>query len=156
SNDPPLGGGDPNARRLPGNGPGDPYGPNPLNRGIPTPGAKPPAPIVRPGWMNKNRDWVIPIECERDAVFIRITNQRIALSSLSTGPDNALLKAMNELIDGRQRMVPPGVAPWRPIIRFEVHVDGSRAYFLAYPALERLDCQKVRENLDLEDVRKKE
>jgi hypothetical protein len=157
ADDPPLGGGTPQ-RPIPGarSGGGDPYGPNPLNKMPATPGAKPPPPVVRPGWLNKNRDWIIPVECERDAVFIRTTNERIPLGKLSTGPDNQLLKSLNQLIDGRQKMVPPGVPPWRPIIRFEVHVDGSRAYFLAFPALDRLDCPKMRENLDLEDVRKKE
>lgn len=139
-----------------GGGGNDAYDIDPLNKMPASPGA-PRGPVpVRPGWLNKNRDWIIPIECERDKIVIRSTNEVIPLEKLSSAPDNPLAKAVSQLIDGRQKMVPPGVPPWRPILQFQVHVDGSRAYFLAFPALDRLDYPKVRQSLDLEDVRKKE
>ena len=122
-----------------------------------SPGAVHHGPVpVRPGWLNKNRDWIIPIECQRDAVVLTITNEKFTVAQLGTGADNALLKSVTRLIDARQKMVPPGVPPWRPILQFQVHLGGSRTYFYAFPALDRLDCTKVRENLDLEEYRKKE
>jgi hypothetical protein len=133
------------------------YDADPLNKMPGVPGAAPRGPVpVRPGWLNKNRDWVIPIECKRDAVVLTITRETFKLDQLSANPDNALAKAVTHLIDSRQKMVPPGVPPWRPILEFQVHIDGSRTYFYAFPALDRLDYPKVRENLDLDEMRKKE
>jgi hypothetical protein len=121
------------------------------------PGAGPRGPIpVRPGWLNRNRDWVIAIECQPDRVVIPITRESIPLDRLTTSTNNPLTQAVTRLIDARQRMVPPGVPPWRPILQFQVHDNSSRAYFLAFPALDRLNYAKVRKDLDLEDVRKKE
>jgi hypothetical protein len=133
------------------------YDVDPLNKMPGIPGATPRGPMpVRPGWLNKNRDWVIPIECKRDAVVLATTRETFKVEQLSANPDNALAKAVTHLIDSRQKMVPPGVPPWRPILQFQVHIDGSRTYFYAFPALDRLDYPKVRENLDLEEMRKKE
>src|SRR5262249_30808893 len=124
---------------------------------LPTPGprplsSRPPAP--RPGWLDKNRDWIIEIECKPNelelysrAAFGRQLVKTVPVNDLSSAPNNLMLTAVKELIDGRQRMVPNGMAPWRPILRFEVHVDSSRSYFLAYSALESLNYTKIRDNL---------
>ena len=48
-------------------------------------------------------------------------------------------------------MTPADVPPYRPIIRFVVRNNASKAYFLAYPALEKLRLPMSRVNLEPED-----
>jgi hypothetical protein len=55
------------------------------------------------------------------------------------------------MIERRQATVPEGDVPYRPLIRFRVHPDGVRAYYLAYPVLEALNVPLSRENLEAED-----
>ena len=52
------------------------------------------------------------------------------------------------LVDRRQASVRPGEPPYRPLLRFQVHPDGLRGYYFAYPLLERLRIPMSRENLD--------
>ncbi|GIW81174.1 MAG: hypothetical protein KatS3mg105_2981 [Gemmatales bacterium] len=95
-------------------------------------------PLVRPGWLKPDRDWIIVVECKKDEVVLRLTDQHFGLEQLRDGGNMRLVKAVKELIDARQRMVPPGVPPYRPILRFVVHADALRAYYLAFPALQPL------------------
>jgi hypothetical protein len=75
--------------------------------------------------------------------------RRIAASDLNgtAQANNSLLQAVQSLIVRRQAMVRPGEPPYRPVIRFLVHPDGLRTYYLAYPALESLQVSMIRENV---------
>jgi hypothetical protein len=158
-------GGDPGSSSG-GGGSGDGVALSGPGGNLPVPGPRPVStrpPAPRPGWLDRNRDWIIEIECKPDSLelysrsgFGRQLVKTVPVKDLSSAPNNPMLTAVKDLIDGRQRMVPAGVAPWRPILRFEVHVDSSRSYFLAYSALESLTYTKIRDNLDLDDVRKSE
>jgi hypothetical protein len=57
---------------------------------------------------------------------------------------------VQKIIARRQATIRQGEMPFRPIIRFRVHPDGLRAYYLAYPALESLGVPMSRENLQPE------
>lgn len=106
-----------------------------------------PAP-VRPAWLYANRDWNIDIECTVDAVLIRGSAQRIPANQLARGADNPLAKAVRQMIDRRQALVPKGEPPYRPMIRLLVRHDALRTYYLAYPALDILQLPMTRENID--------
>jgi hypothetical protein len=142
-------GGAPNGR---GDGPADAGG----DQGLPAsptlaPGparrSRPPSPLSR---LLGNRDWPITVECQADAVVLRPTSRRIPLASLEAGgPDEpGLVAAVRKLIDDRQALVRPGEAPYRPVIRFLVHPEGLRVYYLAYPLLEGLRLPMLRENVE--------
>src|SRR5262249_35830769 len=91
-----------------------------------------------PARLGTNRDWVIPIECNATAVLLPTTGQEFALKELQPGQglNNPLYLAVKRMIERRQATVRPDELPYRPQLRFFVTVDGFRAYYLAYPALE--------------------
>jgi hypothetical protein len=125
-------------------------GSNPLAKFLPKGLKKKP---YRPGSfsrrpLNLNRDWYIPIECRGDGVTLLTTQQHFTLAELAQVRDNPLLKTMRQMIDRRQARVPPDEPLYRPLIRFQVHGDGLRAYYLAYPVLDRLNVPMMREDLD--------
>jgi hypothetical protein len=108
---------------------------------------------LRPGLLNGNRDWIIPVECTAEAVVLYPSGQRIDPAELSRGTNgkNALFEAVRQMIVRRQSTVRPGEPPYRPMIRFRVRPDGLRSYYLAYPALEALHVPMSRENLEPEE-----
>jgi hypothetical protein len=124
--------------------------PNDLRKRAPRP------PSVRPSWVYSNRDWVIMIECNADAVVLP-NQQRIdtALLSRASGAANPLFDAVRQMIDRRQATVPTGEMPYQPRIRFLVRPEGLRTYYLAYPALESLRVPMARENAEPDDPHKK-
>jgi hypothetical protein len=96
---------------------------------------------------------VIAIECTADAVVLQPFGQRISLTEITKRENGSspLLEAVQRMIARRQGSVRPGEPPYRPMIRFRVRPDGLRAYYLAYPVLERLHVPMSRENLDRDD-----
>jgi hypothetical protein len=98
--------------------------------------------------LTGGRDWIITIECLTDGVVLRPLGQRFGVESLRAGEDNnALSRAVREMIERRQASVRPGEMPYRPQIRFLVKPpDGLRSYYAAYPALESLQLTMTREN----------
>lgn len=138
----------------PGNSEGGGGEEDPIARRLPSTPQVPsdrPRPVVRPGLLSGNRDWIILLECTNDAVRIHTTGQKVPLDELTTAGDNRLARTLKDLIDRRQASVPEGVPPYRPIIRFLVRPNGSKAYFLAYPALEKLRLPMSRVNLEPDD-----
>jgi hypothetical protein len=108
---------------------------------------------LRPFLFNRSRDWVINIDCSVDWLVLEGTGEWIApLALIAADPStNPLFKSVQAMIERRQATVPPGELPYRPLIRFRVHADGVRAYYLAYPALEALNVPMSRENVEPED-----
>ena len=108
---------------------------------------------LRPTLLNGNRDWTIAIECRADALVILTTGQAIPATALGQqdSGQNVLVKSVQQLIARRQATVPPGEPPYRPTIRFRVHADALRTYYLAYPALEALGVPMSRESVRPED-----
>jgi hypothetical protein len=108
--------------------------------------------------LTGNRDWIIPIECTANALVILQTGQTIAAVTLNQGEsaDNDLLRSVQKLIARRQASVRPGEPAFRPMIRFRVHADALRTYYLAYPALEALGIPMSRENVAPDDDSRKE
>jgi hypothetical protein len=90
-------------------------------------------------------------------VLFKIGRLRFTPSQWSggNGADNPLLRAVWQLIERRQATVRPGEPPYRPLIRFLVHPDGLRTYFLAWPALESLHIPMSRQNVEPQDDAKK-
>ena len=78
------------------------------------------------------------------------SQQQVDLAALigTKGGKNQLKEAVEQLIARRQATVRPGEPPYRPLIRFRVHPEGLRAYYLAYPALEGLGVPMTRENVE--------
>jgi hypothetical protein len=136
-----------------GEGSGLPAAPNPLDK-LAGPRKRPVGlTTLRPILFNRNRDWFIKIDCYSDRIVIEGTGQVVASSTL-VGADpsaNPLIQGVHAMIERRQATVPDGDIPYRPLIRFRVHPDGVRAYYLAYPALEALNVPLSRENLEAED-----
>jgi hypothetical protein len=136
-----------------GGGSGDASGPSSLNRlaGPNLGGGKPATAVYRPAPPSRlapNRDWVISLECEENAVVLPGGVQKISASSLRASDDaNPLLTAVRQMIDRRQATVRPGEMPYRPQIRFLVRPEGLRTYYLAYPALENLPVPKTSETV---------
>jgi len=95
-----------------------------------------------------NRDWIIAIECKADAVVIQPWGQRFPVATTPAGQEPPLVQAVRQLIARRQATVRSGEPPYRPLIRFQVHPDGQRSYYFAYPLLEVLRIPMSRENLE--------
>jgi hypothetical protein len=108
---------------------------------------------LRPARLQGDRDWVIFIECQPDAVILYPSHRVFPLTTVSRFPanNNPLLLAVQQLIDRRQASVPPGHSPYRPEIRFLVRPDSTRTFHVAYPAVEALQVPKRRQNLEAED-----
>jgi hypothetical protein len=109
---------------------------------------------VRPGRQFADRDWIIFIECRADALVLP-GRQQVPVKSLprSRDADNPLARAVQQMIDRRQALVPAGEPPYNPRIRFLVAPEGQRTYYLAYPALEGLHLLMSRQNLEPEEKR---
>jgi hypothetical protein len=119
--------------------------------GLPYPGmaAKrvPAPPISR---LMGNRDWQIPVQCERDRVVLPLSRGEFATNDLlqKSAEEHLLSRAVRDIVERRQASVRPGEPPYRPILRFEVAPDGLLTYHLAYPILERLGLPMVRHNVE--------
>lgn len=96
-----------------------------------------------------NRDWPILVECQADMVVVRALALRAPVASLESSDAQAerLVQAVQKMIADRQATVRPGEPPWRPMIRFQVHPNGLRTYYLAYPRFEALGLPLTRENV---------
>lgn len=118
-----------------------PFPPNP-------PAASKPVVPERPRVFG-NRDWTISVECKAEGVVTYPGSGRFTLETLTQAApgNNPLFQAVQGMIARRQAMVRTGEPPYRPIIRFRVHPDGLRSYYLAYPALEALHVPMTRENV---------
>jgi len=103
--------------------------------------------------MLGNRNWTIHIDCGPDAVVVVPTGRRLSTGTMYAGGDSygQLYEEVRQLIARRQATVRPGEPPYRVQVRFQVRPDGVRAYYLAYPALERLGVPMTRENLDRDE-----
>jgi hypothetical protein len=106
-----------------------------------------PVPLSR---LTGNRDWPIVIECKGDTVWLRITGLRASIDTL--GPrdqgEAPFVAAVRKVIGDRQATVRAGEPPYRPILRFLVHPDGLRAYYVVYPQLEALHVAMTRANVE--------
>ena len=89
------------------------------------------------------------MECQADTIVVRALGLRMPVAYLeSVDQDQGrLARAVQKLIADRQATVCPGQPPYRPVIRFLVHPDGLRTYYLAYPRLEVLRLPMMRENV---------
>jgi hypothetical protein len=115
-----------------------------------SPGGKaPPAPPPL-GRLLGNRDWLIYLECNADGVVLKHGNQKFTREALAatTAGESTLAQAVRQLVAKRQATVRPGEPPYRPLLRFQVHPDGLRAYYLAYPLLDSLRLPMARENME--------
>ena len=96
-----------------------------------------------------NRDYIVSIECFGDVVAVYPGGQVYAVGGAAQKVnDEAVVKAVLQLIARRQATVRPGETPYRPILRFQVHPDALRTYFHIYPLFENLGIPMTRENLD--------
>lgn len=101
------------------------------------------------GRLFANRDYVMTIECFANVVALYPSSQ---VFSAANGPtqdnsDAALVLAVRKLMERRQATVRSGEAPYRPMLRFQVHPDALRTYFHVYPLFEDLHIPMTRENL---------
>jgi hypothetical protein len=139
-----------------GDGSGLPTTPNPLDK-LAGPRKRPVGlSNLRPILFNRNRDWIIKIDCYSDRIIVEATGQVIAPATLAGADpnDNALIQDVRAMIQRRQATVAEGDIPYRPLIRFRVQPNSVRAYYLAYPALEALNVPLSRENLEAEEGNK--
>jgi hypothetical protein len=106
----------------------------------------PPLPLSR---LLGNRDWPILVECQADVVLVRALSLRVPAASLESSEAEAvrLVQAVQKMIADRQAAVRPGEPPYRPLIRFQVHPDALRIYYLIYPRFETLGLPLTRENI---------
>ena len=141
-----------NGSRSPGQGEpgGEPGAPvSPYLSGY-TPAGKvnrpPPLPLSR---LLGNRDWPILVECQADMVVVRALALRVPVASLENADAESarLVQAVQKMIADRQATVRPGEPPYRPLIRFLVHPEGLRTYYLIYPRFESLGLPLTRENV---------
>jgi hypothetical protein len=111
--------------------------------------ARPAAPPA-PSRLAPNRDWVIILDCQEDAVVLPGGVQKVTTGSLVRSNDpssNPLLTVVQQMIDRRQSTVRPGEAPYQPQIRFLVRPEGLKTYYYAYPALDNLPVPKKSERV---------
>jgi hypothetical protein len=95
-----------------------------------------------------NRDFIITIDCYADhaTVFPSGLQFRWTVAN-AAAVDQALTKAVVNLIERRQATVREGEPLYRPVIRFQVSPEGRRTYFRVYPLLEQLGVAMTRENV---------
>ena len=109
-------------------------------------------PLLRPGVMNGNRDWIIGLECHGDTILVYPSRKAFTVTDLEGGRAPALLQAtIRDMIARRQASVLPGEPPYRPLIRFLVRPDGLRVYYVAYPLLEALHLSMGRVDIHSDD-----
>ena len=97
-----------------------------------------------------NRDLPIAIECRANEVVMTAANKHWQVADLERNgaAQAAFSSAVQQWIARRQATVFEGQTPYRPIVRFRVPSDGLRAYYAAYPLLEKLGLPMRRENVD--------
>ncbi len=85
--------------------------------------------------------------------MVRPLGQSFPVESLTApaGTETAFLQAIRQLIARRQASVRPGDPPYRPQVRFLIHKDALRTYYLAYPDLRPLQILLTRQNADKDD-----
>jgi hypothetical protein len=108
-----------------------------------------PAPL-RVARLSGDRDYIIFIECRADDVVLYPARQGFSAQSLARG-DQALQKAVQQMIDRRQALVRPGELPFRPQVRYLVHPESIRGYHSTYPILNALGIPQTRQNLEADD-----
>jgi hypothetical protein len=108
---------------------------------------------LRPALLGGDRDYIILLECRRDAVVLHPFGNSFSTESLTekNGGATLLQEAIGRLIARRQATVRPGEQPYRPQVRFLVRPDGLRSLHRAYPALESLQIPLTRQNLDADE-----
>ena len=108
--------------------------------------------IVRPGIMTANRDWIIGVECHGETVILYPGRKPFALADVeNNSADNALVKAVRDMIGRRQASVLPGEPAYRALLRLLVRPDGLRAYYTVYPSLETLHLPMGRVDVHSDD-----
>jgi hypothetical protein len=144
---------------LPGGGgserpdeePGDPEVPRRLPVGLPN--VNPPksstTPAPRFPRVVGNRDWIVRVECQSEAVVVYPSSRRFPTTALVPNQPGSkeLAGLIQQMIANRQATVREGEPPYRPQVRFLVRPDGVETFFLAYPALEALRVPMNREDL---------
>jgi hypothetical protein len=102
------------------------------------------------GRLLGNRDWIIFVECSRQAVVVKQGKQRFTVETLEAAPNgpHPLTEAVRQMIARRQATVRAGEPPFRPMLRFQVQPEGLRTYYLAYPLLAPLGVPMARENVE--------
>ncbi len=84
----------------------------------------------RLGRLLANRDYIVSIECFGDVVAVYPGGQVYAVGGAAQKVnDEAVVKAVLQLIARRQATVRPGETPYRPILRFQVHPDALADLF---------------------------
>jgi hypothetical protein len=93
---------------------------------------------------------VLTVECFGDVVAIYPSRQvfSVANGADQNRVDEALVQAVLQLIARRQATVRSGEAPYRPMLRFQVHPEALRTYYHVYPLFENLRLPMARQNLD--------
>jgi hypothetical protein len=97
-----------------------------------------------------NRDFVITLACYEKGVLLTPGGATFAWNSQTDAKqtDDALVRAVAELVNRRQATVREGEPPYRAVLRFEVREPGRRTYYRVYPLLERLHLPMVREDVE--------
>src|SRR5262249_35922042 len=108
-------------------------------------------PGLHPARLNGDRDYLIFIECRPDGVVLYPSQKQFPLTTLKPGPDNALVRTVQQMIDRKQSGVRPGELPYRPQLRFLVRPESLQTYHLTYPLFNPLPITKTRQNLIPED-----
>lgn len=118
-------------------------------RPMPVFGAEPTKKPAQPplGRVVGNKDFLITIECQADAVTVSPGSMRFQWTAANQqAADQALVQSIANLIARRQASVRSGEPPYRPLIRFQVSREGLRMYYHVYPLLEQLRVPMTREN----------
>ena len=100
--------------------------------------------------LSGDRDYIIFIECRAEDVVLYPSRQSFSIQSLARG-DQALMKAVQQMIERRQALVRPGEMPFRPQVRYLLHPEGIRSYHTTYPTLNALGVPQTRQNLEADD-----
>ncbi len=91
------------------------------------------------------REWEVVLECAADHVLIQATKAKIYLSGLPKG-DNPLRGEVERLVAQRRKANPEV----QPRLKFIIHPDGLRTYYLAAAAVESLNLPSIRQVLEVE------
>jgi hypothetical protein len=97
-----------------------------------------------------NRDFVITLACYEKGVLLTPGGATFAWNGQADAKqtDEALVRAVAELVHRRQATVREGEPPYRAVLHFEVREPGRRTYYRVYPLLERLHLPMVREDVE--------
>jgi hypothetical protein len=122
----------------------------PVGPALTNPPPKKPQQPLRIARLNGDRDYVIFIECRADGVVLYPSRQAYSAQQLARG-DQALVQAVQKMIERRQSLVRPGELPFRPQVRYLIHPDSIRTYHTTYPVLNALGVPQTRQNLDADE-----